>query len=85
MQQFDAGAAVFGVDHFHIVFFEQAGERENVAHVVVDHQDGLAEQRGIGLAQVLQNAALFLREIAFGAMQQQDRIVQQALQRIARA
>ena len=45
LQQLDAGAAVFGVHHFQIVIFQQAGERENIAHVVVHHQHRFADQR----------------------------------------
>ena len=80
LEELDAGAPVFGVDHFHIVFFKQAGESENIAHVIVHHQDRFADQGGIGLAQVFENAALLGGEVAFGAMEQQDGIVEHALE-----
>ena len=82
LQQLDSGAAVFGVHHIQIVILQQAGEREDVANVVVHHQNLFADKRDIGLAQLFQNPALVRREIGFGAMQQKNGFVQQPLQRV---
>ncbi len=70
--------------HFQIVIFQQAGQRENIAHIVVHHQHLLADQRDVGFAQLFQDAALVRRQIGFGAMQQQHRFVQQPFARLNR-
>ncbi len=82
LQQLDAGAAIFGVHHFQIVIFQQTGERENIANVVVHHQHLLAEQRQVGFAQLFQDPALLRRQIGFGAMQQQHGFIEQPLARV---
>ena len=53
-------AAVAGRDHGHAVLLEHAGEREDVADVVVDHQHLAALQHRIRLMHVLEQAVLRL-------------------------
>ena len=55
LQQLDSGAAIFRVNHVQIVILQQAGQSEDVAHIVVHDQNLLAGKRGIGLAQLVQN------------------------------
>ncbi len=77
-QQFDASPSVFRVHHVQVVLLQQTGKREDIAHVVIHYQDRLPAQSGIGAAEVLQNAALCRSEIGLGAVDQQNRIVEQA-------
>ena len=73
-----------GGDDVHAVALEHARQREDVAHVVVDHQHALVAQRFVGFVQALHHASLGRRQFGDHAMQEQRGLVEQALGRFAR-
>ena len=70
-----------GADHLHAVPFEQAVEREDVADVVVHHQHFPALQRLVALVQGLDHLLLGRRQVRDHPMQEQRRLIEQALGR----
>ncbi len=80
-----AVAAVLGVEHAACrCASSSAGQREDVAHVVVDDQHLAPGQARSSGARLLQHAALRLAgSCACDAVQEQRRLVQQALRRAA--
>ena len=76
--------AVLGVDDLHAVRLEHAGEREDVAHVVVDHQHLLAGEHRVGVVQLLEHLPLLAGQLGLDAVQEQRGLVEQALRRARR-
>ena len=66
----------------HLVLLQHRRQREDVAHVVVDDQHLLAGQRFVGQIQILEHAAMTVRQPDGVAVQQQRALVEQALQRV---
>ena len=56
-EEADPGRPVVGVEHGEPVQLQRAGEREDVAHVVVDDQHGGARERGRGRGRAQRGAA----------------------------
>ena len=69
----DRLAAVVGPHDVHAVLFQHGGQREDVAHVVVDDQHALAGQRLGRLVDVVDHAALELRQARQAAVQRDQR------------
>ena len=57
-------------NHFHAAAFQDAAQGEDVAHVVVDYQHGLANEVVIGAMQAFDHLLLLLRKIGDNAMQE---------------
>ena len=57
------------------------GEREDVAHVVVDDQHLLALEHRLGAVQLLEHAPLRLRQPRLDAVEEERRLVEQPLRR----
>ena len=88
--------AIFGLDstsataslagrrgqHLHAAPFQHAGQREDVAGVVVDQQRGLADQILIGTVELLQHPLLFDRQFRDHTVQKQRRFVEQAFRQL---
>ena len=68
-QRVDSGPAVFGVQHLDLVPLQDAGEREDVAHVVVHDQHLAAGQLVVQLAELLQLEPLVFGQGAFRNVQ----------------
>ena len=81
-EHLDAVLAVLGVEHLHVVLLEHAGQREDVADVVVDDEHLAAGQRRIVLVQLLEHLALLGRQVALDAVQEQRGLVEQPLRRL---
>ena len=60
---------------------EHAGQREDVAHVVLDHQDAAAVERRVAVARRLQHALPLGRQRRLDLVQEQRHLVEQALGR----
>ena len=71
--------AVGGGDHVHAVALEQAVERKDVAHVVVDHQHLAVAQRLVAVVQLLDHALLGFGQLRDLAVQEQRGLVEQPL------
>src|SRR5262249_15848420 len=71
----------FGVDHFHVVQLEKAGQREDVADVVVDDEDLLVVKHRIGVVDFFDSPSFELRHAARCAMQKERRFVEQSVER----
>ena len=84
LQQLDAVPAVLGVDHLHLVPLQHAGEREDVAHVVVHDQHLPAGERGIGPVELLQHLPLASGRLRLDPVQEERGLVEQPLRRAAR-
>ncbi len=67
--------------HAHAAAFQHAAEREDVARIVVDEEHRLADEILVRAVQLLEHALFFRRQIADHAMQEQRRLVEQALGR----
>ena len=78
-QKLDAGAAVLRVDGLQVTVFQDAGQCEDVAQIVVDNQHLAAGQHGIGFADLIQRLLLFDTQDAQRPMQQKHGFIQQAL------
>ena len=72
-------ATVGRADHLHVVVLEQRRQREDVARVVIDHQDLAAAQDFIRAVQTLEHGLLLRRQIGDHAVQEERRLVQQPL------
>ena len=64
LDQLDGLAAVGGADDFHLVVFEQRGQGEDVAGVVVHHQHLAAAQHLVGVVQPLEHLLLLVGQSA---------------------
>ena len=67
--------------HLHAAPFQHAGEREDVAGVVVDQKRGLSDQILVGTVEPLQHALLLDRQFRDHAMQEQRGFVEQPFRR----
>ena len=83
LQHLDAVAAVLGEEHLHLVALEHAGQREDVAHVVVDDQHLLAGEHRVGLVRSASaSAACVSGRFASHAVQEERGLVEQPLGRL---
>ena len=64
------------------MILEHARQREDVAHVVVDHEHPLAREHRVGVVQPLEHPALLLRQLRLHAVQEQRGLVEQPLRRL---
>ena len=60
LQDADRVAAVVGRDDHHVVLLQHRGQREDVAHVVVDDQHLLAREHAVRVVQLLERLPLLL-------------------------
>ncbi len=68
-------------EHFHAAPFEYAAQGKDIARVIVDQQHRTPDQIFIRTVQALEHALLGLRQVSDNPMQEQRRLVQQALGR----
>ena len=80
-ERLDPVPAVLGEDDLHAVRLEHGGEREDVAHVVVDDQHLLALEHRLGAVELLEHAPLRLRQPRLDAVEEERRLVEQPLRR----
>src|SRR5919106_817245 len=78
----DRVAAVVRRDDLHSLLIEHRGEREDVAHVVVDDERALAFQYPVRRVQVLEELALGGRHARGAAVQEEVDVVEQPLARV---
>ena len=71
--------AVLGEQHLDSVTLEHGGEREHVPHVVVRDQHLAPLQRQVGRVQLLEHLALVLGQLRLDPVQEERRLVEQAL------
>ncbi len=81
-QRVDAGAPVFGVQHLNLMALQDAGQGEDVAHVVVHDEHAATRQFVIHLPEPLQFEPLVLRQRGFGHVQDAGDFGQQAVGRM---
>ena len=81
LQRLDAIPAVFRIQHLHVVAFEEAGESEDIPHVVVDDEHFLAGENRILLVKLLEHLPFRFRQILFHAVQEERGFIKQAIQR----
>ncbi len=77
LEQFDSRAAVLDVAHGEIPFLQDAGEGEDVADIVVDHQQLAAGEHEVVGANGAERLLLRKGKVIFGAVEQQNRLVEQ--------
>ena len=85
LDEADRVAAVVGRHDHHVVFFQHGGQREDVAHVVVDDQRALAGEQLVGLVHVLQHPAVGFRQARRLEVQHERQLVDEALGRAHQA
>ena len=73
--------AVLRVRDLHLVLFQDRRDREQVPRIVVDQQHLLPGQRRVGFGQTPQHLPLRIGQVRLDAMEEQRRLVQQALGR----
>ena len=78
-QHLDPRAAILRVNDFQPMLFEYGGERKNVAHVVVHHQDALSGKPGVCAANGTEDVPLRIGEIHLGAMEEKYSLLKQTL------
>jgi hypothetical protein len=62
--------------------FQHAREREDVADIIVDHQDLLSGHDRIGVMQMLEHLPLLLGQLGLDAMEEERGLVEQTLGRL---
>ena len=82
LEHVDRLAAGAGGQHLHAAPLEHAGQREDVAHVVVDDQHRLADQVLVRAVQPLEHLLLLGRQVGDDAVQEERGLVEQPLGRL---
>ncbi len=80
-KRLDGLLAVFGVNHLEPMVLQQVGQGERAPHVVIDQQHLAARQHRVRFPQLAEHAFFRLGQVGFHAVQEQSRLVQQALRR----
>src|SRR6266540_1640534 len=80
-EQLDAVPPVLRVQDLHAVALEHARQREDVPYVIVDDEDLLVLEDLLGGVELLEQPALLLRQLPLDAVQEERRLVEQALGR----
>ena len=80
-QGLDPLTAVLGEQDLHPVRLERAREREDVADVVVDDEDLLADEDRVRVVQLLEHLPLRVRQLRLDPVQEERRLVEQPLGR----
>ena len=75
-------SAVGRADHLHFLVLEQRGQREDVARVVIDHENLAAAQDFRGAVQPLEHGLFLGRQIGDDAVEEERGLVQQPLGRL---
>ena len=75
MDDLDGAAAIGCTDHVDLMVLEYGGQGEDVARVIIDHEDLFSVQDFVGTVQPFEHALLFRRQVGDDAVQKQGGFV----------
>src|SRR5262249_39800767 len=67
--------------NLHAAPLEHAAQREDVAGIVVDQQNGAVDEILVGAVEPLEHALLFRRKVCYDAVEEERRLIEQTLGR----